>query len=175
MELGRHPGALERGLLRSRLISPPSSVSQVYSRLSSYNTTEGSEIGVVATVYDDQLDRTWREERRTPARSARVTLKGTVLQAEMEVVTPAGKALKVAMHDDGLHNDEEPNDGVYGALIKAAEVGTYQAQAFIRGACRALSLAFSLSPSCAYVLRLLLQASPPPACSTCAPRSSSCA
>lgn len=107
----------------------------MYARLSTYNLTEGQEIGLVATVFDESLDPQWQSEKRTPLKSARIPLLGgTVMQAEMHVTLPTGKKVKVQMHDDGLHADEKASDGVYGALITAAEVGTYQAQAFIRGA-----------------------------------------
>ena len=89
----------------------------------------------MATVFDESLDRNWFAEKRTPLRSSRVSiLGGTVMQAEMVVSLPSGQTVQVPMHDDGLHNDEAASDGVYGALVHAAEVGTYQAQAFIRGA-----------------------------------------
>ena len=85
-------------------------------------------------MFDDSVDTTWRKERRTPSKMSRITnMGGTVMQAELAVTLPSGKKLSVPMHDDGLHSDEAANDGVYGALIQAAEVGTYQAQAFIRG------------------------------------------
>jgi len=107
---------------------------KVYSRLSTYNTTAGNEIGLVATVYNADLDQKWREEKRAPSRVSRLLGNGSaVLQAEMMVTYPSGMSVSVPMHDDGLHGDALAFDGIYGALIKAAQVGTYEAEALIRG------------------------------------------
>jgi len=37
------------------------------------------------------------------------------------------------MHDDGLHDDLEANDGIYGATIPSTETGTYIATAYVSG------------------------------------------
>jgi len=56
-----------------------------------------------------------------------------VVEAEMDIYLPDGEEEFVQMHDDGLHGDLEADDGIYGALIPATEVGIYRATAVIKG------------------------------------------
>lgn len=102
---------------------------QVYSELSTFSLVEGNDIGLQATLYNSKADPTRLRERRrpSPASQAQVWL------ANMHVITPKGQRLDVTMFDDGLHGDGAPNDGYYGALVQAAEVGTYQCQAILSG------------------------------------------
>jgi hypothetical protein len=37
------------------------------------------------------------------------------------------------MHDDGVHADLAPNDGIYGAVIEALAPGQYMAQSVFKG------------------------------------------
>jgi len=60
-------------------------------------------------------------------------LKDSIFSAVMEVYNPSGQMTTVTMHDDGLHNDLEADDGIYGGSVDASETGMYRAEAFIMG------------------------------------------
>lgn len=101
----------------------------VYSELSTFALVEGNNIGLQATLFNSKLDSTWRAEKRRPAPSSQTQ----VWLANMHVITPKGQRIDVTMYDDGLHGDGAPNDGYYGALLPAAEIGNYQCQAMLSG------------------------------------------
>ncbi len=87
-------------------------------------------MGLQATLYNSKVDSHWRKEGRRPlagSPGARVWL------ANMHVITPNGQRLDMTMYDDSLHGDGTANDGYYGALVPAVEIGTYEAQAILDG------------------------------------------
>jgi len=51
----------------------------------------------------------------------------------MDVSLPDGQEVEIQMHDDGLHFDGQPNDGIWGGQIDATEVGVYSVQAILTG------------------------------------------
>lgn len=54
--------------------------------------------------------------------------------ASVRVVQPDGKAVSIhAMFDDGLHNDGQARDGVFGGDFLATETGNYSAQVVVTG------------------------------------------
>jgi hypothetical protein len=90
---------------------------------------EGNNVGLQATLYNSKVDSHWRKEGRRPSPAAQAQ----VWLANMHVITPNGQRLDVTMYDDGLHGDGAANDGYYGALVPAVEIGTYEAQAILSG------------------------------------------
>jgi len=97
---------------------------QATAYLSSYNLEVGNEVGLVASITDQE----W--ELGSPLPTA---LLGVVAAADMDVFLPDGAEVNVQMHDDGLHADGAANDGVYGGLIPAPAAGQYLASAVLRG------------------------------------------
>ena len=102
---------------------------KVYSELTTFSLVEGNNIGLQATLFNSRVDSNWRQENRRPSPAAQAQ----VWLANMHVITPKGQRLDIQMLDDGLHGDGAAGDGYYGALLPAAEVGTYQAQAILTG------------------------------------------
>jgi len=49
------------------------------------------------------------------------------------VELPDGTEYRIKMHDDGLHNDFEANDGIYGATFKPTFAGVYRLRADVLG------------------------------------------
>ncbi len=91
-------------------------------RLRSYKTTTdtlvGNDIGFVAAGYD------------AAAASPRLDL---VQRAHMLVTDPFGNQHRLAMYDDGAHNDDLAGDGIYGGELQPTEVGSYQIQIVASG------------------------------------------
>jgi hypothetical protein len=95
---------------------------KAHSYLSTYNLYLGEKIGLV-TRLTEAADGSFKP----------MALKDTITKAVMGVHMPDGAEEQVEMHDDGLHSDEEPNDGVFGGYIPAMAIGMYRAEAFIEG------------------------------------------
>ncbi len=58
---------------------------------------------------------------------------GRIERAEMEVTSPSGKTHRVAMFDDGQHEDGAAGDGIFGAAFTASEAGSHVAQVIVEG------------------------------------------
>lgn len=58
---------------------------------------------------------------------------GRIERAEMEVTAPSGKIQRMAMFDDGRHDDGAAGDGIFGAAFTASEAGSHVAQVVIEG------------------------------------------
>jgi len=97
---------------------------KIYTRLNSYGLESGQQIGLVATITED--DDISLSQTPNP-------VGGVILEADMQVELPDGSVVDVKMHDDGLHSDEGAHDGVYGATVVANEVGVYKAEAILSG------------------------------------------
>jgi len=95
---------------------------RAHTYLSTYDLKAGQQVGLVTMITADA------EGTENPS-----ALKDTIFSATMEVYDPTGHKTDVTMHDDGLHNDLEANDGIYGGSIDASETGIYRAEAFILG------------------------------------------
>jgi len=92
---------------------------EIYTHLSTYDTYEGEEIGLVATTKD---------------KSARLTGRATVEVAVMDLTLPSGSTIAVTMKDDGVHPlDREAKDGIFVGTVIASEEGTYKAKASLSG------------------------------------------
>jgi len=100
--------------------------------LNSYNMQVGQQIGLVAMILEDN-DATAPIRDLTPAARRARAAQGFIISATMDIVLPDGTEEEVDMHDDGLHADFEANDGIYGAIVTATEVGTYDVQAILKG------------------------------------------
>eukprot|EP01116_Phalansterium_solitarium_P011644 TRINITY_DN27396_c0_g1_i1.p1 TRINITY_DN27396_c0_g1~~TRINITY_DN27396_c0_g1_i1.p1 ORF type:complete len:678 (-),score=219.27 TRINITY_DN27396_c0_g1_i1:561-2594(-) len=99
---------------------------QVFTYLSSYSSSAvGQPIGLVTRVT--------LQTNHTSGFGAPPPLQNSVTSALMDVTLPDGTTDSVKMHDDGLHNDLMPNDGVYGATLTARQPGAYVATAFVEG------------------------------------------
>lgn len=98
---------------------------KAWAHLSTYETSLGKQIGLVAKITDQQ---DWIRGEEVPS-----TLKDVIVSADMDLFLPDGQNIDVPMHDDGLHYDGLANDGIYGAVVTATEVGPYLATAVLRG------------------------------------------
>jgi len=98
--------------------------------LNTYNMQQGQQVGLVAMIVETQNASIRSLE---PAAVRSLALKDVIASATMAITLPDGTDEEVPMFDDGLHGDFEADDGVYGGLIQATEVGTYQAQAILQG------------------------------------------
>lgn len=58
---------------------------------------------------------------------------GIVSHAYMTVTDPYGDKIKLAMYDDGLHNDDLAGDGIYGADFLPQSEGVHKVQILARG------------------------------------------
>lgn len=96
---------------------------KAFSHLSSYSLKLNDDIGLITSTTEETLIQGVRP----------TALRDTIADAMMEVILPDGNEIDVQMHDDGLHNDLEASDGIYGALLKANETGIYRATAFVKG------------------------------------------
>jgi len=96
------------------------SPNKVVSYLNTYQLQLGQEVGLVAKVVEAASVTDAERSAFLPA----ITNLAAV-DAEMEVILPDGKDIIVKMKDDGNSNDLLANDGVYGAVIEAVEVGIY--------------------------------------------------
>eukprot|EP01116_Phalansterium_solitarium_P017913 TRINITY_DN4556_c0_g1_i1.p1 TRINITY_DN4556_c0_g1~~TRINITY_DN4556_c0_g1_i1.p1 ORF type:complete len:671 (+),score=264.89 TRINITY_DN4556_c0_g1_i1:77-2089(+) len=100
----------------------------VFSHLRSYsNSFVGQPIGIASRITQQKM------LHRGLGATAPKAMVGVVSTAELDMLTPDGKQVDVPMHDDGLHGDGAPNDGVWAATITAAEPGNYVATAVLRG------------------------------------------
>jgi hypothetical protein len=106
------------------LLSEKQSPYRLFSHLSSYDLLVGREVGLVASIYEDK--------GVSPVGLPAASL-DRILEAEMHVQLPDGKALTAPMVDDGLHADGAAGDGLFGSLIKAGQAGEYIAQVVVRG------------------------------------------
>ncbi|MCB8927697.1 MAG: conditioned medium factor [Ardenticatenaceae bacterium] len=105
------------------LVSNESSY-QIYAHLSSYNLWTNNQIGLLAYAYDAAQDNS------TSAPSAATEI---IRRAQLRLVTPDGRTLRLLMFDDGRHGDGVANDGVFGALVTPRMAGQYTAQITMRG------------------------------------------
>jgi len=87
----------------------------MHTSLNTFSFVTGNRIGLVSLVLNVS-------EYRNGVLMAK---RGYVTNAEMNVVLPDGQSINEPMFDDGLSDDGEENDGVYGALITATVSGTY--------------------------------------------------
>lgn len=97
------------------------------SHLQSYSLVQGQAIGLNAFMVDGA--QTFVPGGALP--TARVG--DAIHNAELEAVMPDGTLFKTPMHDDGLHNDGAPSDGVYGGSFAAAAAGSYILQSTLAG------------------------------------------
>ncbi len=97
---------------------------QIYAHLSSYNLWTGNQIGLVAYAYDAAQD----SGASAPAAAANI-----IRLAQMRLIAPDGREVRLLMFDDGRHGDGAAHDGVFGALMTPRQAGQYTAQVTMRG------------------------------------------
>ena len=97
---------------------------QIYTHLSSYNLWTGNQIGLVAYAYDASSD---------SGELAPTAAPDIIRQAQMRLITPEGRTVRLLMFDDGRHDDGAANDGVFGAQVTPRLAGQYTAQVTMRG------------------------------------------
>lgn len=98
---------------------------KIYSHLNTYNLKVGQDIGLVATLIEQNFFND--SVSVTPIKLKNIN------NAIMDIIYPDGKEINVDMKDDGLNYDIAANDGIYGAFIKATEVGNYRVQSVLSG------------------------------------------
>eukprot|EP01113_Clastostelium_recurvatum_P016310 TRINITY_DN192_c0_g1_i3.p1 TRINITY_DN192_c0_g1~~TRINITY_DN192_c0_g1_i3.p1 ORF type:complete len:671 (-),score=219.98 TRINITY_DN192_c0_g1_i3:86-2098(-) len=91
-------------------------------QLTTYSLTVGSDMGVAAYVSDAPSNRL----------GARM-FADSIASAEMTITFPNGSEYTENMHDDGLHADADPNDGIYGAVFVPTRTGSYTMQSTLCG------------------------------------------
>jgi hypothetical protein len=97
----------------------------IFTHMNQFMLKTGKDIGLVTRIGDAQLPR----NGNAPSVAKNVI----VDDAEMKVQLPDGTEIQVKMHDDGLHNDFEANDGIYGATFQPANPGLYRLRADVVG------------------------------------------
>eukprot|EP01097_Dermamoeba_algensis_P003329 TRINITY_DN2343_c0_g1_i2.p1 TRINITY_DN2343_c0_g1~~TRINITY_DN2343_c0_g1_i2.p1 ORF type:complete len:744 (-),score=170.88 TRINITY_DN2343_c0_g1_i2:88-2241(-) len=107
-------GLIPDGLVLTWNKSPLS----LYSHLLDYNLLKGKKIGLRAMFKSEA--------------SSVTNLKYDVDERELDIELPNGTTLSLTMQDDGLHDDLEANDGVYGASLIAPLSGIYVAKPVLR-------------------------------------------
>ncbi|KAF2076907.1 hypothetical protein CYY_001810 [Polysphondylium violaceum] len=113
------------------LVQNPSNL-QIYSYLSSYNNLFiGEKVPVIAMI-QNHADYLPKEKRPLNWQPTIIKLAGA--SAQINVFAPDGQESTIEMYDDGLHDDVEANDGVFGAYLQVNETGNYQAQVIFKGA-----------------------------------------
>jgi hypothetical protein len=112
---GAHTAGQAIGLFVATYASPVSIVSY----LNTYELEVGRSVGLVTRVADDVA---WT---RASAQPPAALPSGTIDVAYMVVVDPNGVQTDYVMHDDGLHDDELANDGIYGATFIPSTAGRY--------------------------------------------------
>lgn len=98
----------------------------IYSHLSTYNLEVGQTIGVVSMILDSSSQGNF-------SRYGYANRRDVIAEAVMEVILPDGTEEDVQMHDDGLHQDEAANDGIYGGILTVTEPGLYKIEPFLSG------------------------------------------
>ncbi len=95
---------------------------RVSSHLLKYETYTGGQVGVQASLTHH-------------AANGEVTIRaGSHLAvADLDITQPNGEHMVLEMHDDGNHGDNKANDGVFGAVFTATQVGAYSAQVVMMG------------------------------------------
>ncbi|GAM27159.1 hypothetical protein SAMD00019534_103340 [Acytostelium subglobosum LB1] len=104
---------------------------QIYTYLESYNNLfVGQQIPVLAMLTSSQeaLPVGARPEGYMPS-----AIKATQVTATMDVISPQGQTSAIPMFDDGLHSDGAADDGIYGGLLQATEVGNYMTSVVFLG------------------------------------------
>ncbi|MCA9899834.1 MAG: conditioned medium factor [Ardenticatenaceae bacterium] len=97
---------------------------QIYAHLSSYNLWTHSQIGLRAYAYDATQD---------SGATAPVAALDIIRRAQLLLIAPNGRTLRLPMFDDGRHDDGAANDGIFGALVTPRLAGQYTAQITLRG------------------------------------------
>jgi len=100
--------------------------------LSTYNTQQGQQVGLVASVVQEDRANPFLRSL-TPAELRARAIKSVINSAVMTITLPNGQEEDIDMYDDGLHMDFEAEDGVYGGIVTANDVGAYEAQATLQG------------------------------------------
>ncbi len=92
---------------------------RLLSHQTAFNQRVGQHIGLVARIYD--------QDTGAQAKG------GSVSAGLLRVTTPDGAILTSAMYDDGLHQDGEAGDGIYGGEFLADRPGAFTAQVVFTG------------------------------------------
>ncbi|ELR25113.1 conditioned medium factor, putative [Acanthamoeba castellanii str. Neff] len=98
---------------------------KLFSHLNKYELEVGQEVGLVANIHNAE------GELYLQGRPGVLQLASA--STVMSVRLPDGRKIDVPMHDDGVHADLAPNDGIYGAVIEALAPGQYMAQSVFKG------------------------------------------
>lgn len=95
-----------------------------WTHLSNYNMKVGEEVQLMARMTEVNAPLV----NGFPAPRPEV-----VNKALLEVLMPDGSVDVLPMHDDGLHGDGQPDDGVYAGSFKPTMEGHFNVQAFFEG------------------------------------------
>eukprot|EP01113_Clastostelium_recurvatum_P023978 TRINITY_DN285_c0_g1_i1.p1 TRINITY_DN285_c0_g1~~TRINITY_DN285_c0_g1_i1.p1 ORF type:complete len:679 (-),score=177.83 TRINITY_DN285_c0_g1_i1:96-2132(-) len=109
----------------------------LHTHLNTYeNLHVGQQVGLVSYLTDaadraDTSNPNWTERFLI---SEKARLRDVVIVgAELSVVMPDGTEINEVMHDDGLHNDGDDDDDIYGGHVTASEPGLYTMQSTFYG------------------------------------------
>ena len=56
-----------------------------------------------------------------------------ISHALLHITLPNGSIVHTNMYDDGLHGDDEPNDGIFAGAVTAVLAGSYRMQSLMMG------------------------------------------
>ncbi|KAK5577329.1 hypothetical protein RB653_002270 [Dictyostelium firmibasis] len=112
------------------LIQNPSDT-HIYSYVSSYNSLfTGQKVSVLAMLHKKSE---FLSKKTRPVNWKPSPLKLTDVSAEMVLGLPDGSKETIPMYDDGLHDDEQANDGIFGGYVNVSELGNYDLQVIYKG------------------------------------------
>lgn len=109
-----------------------------HTQLINYDLQVGETIGFTAFLFEGRSQKEKEGLRSkavkpTPLRvqDSRDPMRSSIV-ADMDIVMPNGEEIVISMHDNGMTNDGQANDGVFGATLKATQPGVYVVQVVMR-------------------------------------------
>ncbi|KAM9981048.1 hypothetical protein ACTFIY_003370 [Dictyostelium cf. discoideum] len=114
------------------LVQNPSDT-HIYSYVSSYNNLfTGQKVSVLAMLHKkSEFIKKSSVNRPLNWKPSPILLSD--VSAEMILGLPDGSKETIPMFDDGLHDDEQANDGLFGGYINVSELGNYDLQVVYKG------------------------------------------
>ncbi|EGC36081.1 hypothetical protein DICPUDRAFT_87570 [Dictyostelium purpureum] len=112
------------------LVQNPSDT-HIYSYVQSYNNLFVNEKVPILAMLHKKSE--WTDLTSRPLNWKPTPLKLTSTTAQVFVSLPDGSSEVIEMFDDGLHDDLNADDGVYGAYMTVQELGNYDIQVVLKG------------------------------------------
>jgi hypothetical protein len=97
---------------------------KLLSHVTTFDLQEDRTVGIVIQMFDEN---SWNDKSKKP----KVSL--TNYEATLQITMPNGVEVTIPFNDDGMHQDEEAGDGIYGAILETNQVGYYQCRSTVLG------------------------------------------